>query len=124
MSYFPATIRMYAGEFRVPMKTCFTSFIFSPMRACRSVSCHSVSVLHLQILETELATTGCSQLLRVCRASPHDYVYRVCVGLEVSISASHVVGLGIASRLVHIKNHHKNGTNCLPGLHACVRAGV
>ena len=49
---FPATIRrvasrrsVYAGELQVqePMKTCFTSFIFSPMRACRSVALQVVA---------------------------------------------------------------------------------
>ena len=45
-------------------------------------------------------------------------------GLVVSMSASHAVGRGFASRLGHIKNDHKNGTNCLPAWHACVMAGV
>ena len=40
------------------------------------------------------------------------------------MSASHVVGCGFASRPGHTKDHHKNGTNCLPTLHACVRVGV
>ena len=40
------------------------------------------------------------------------------VGLVVSVSASHTVGRGFASWLVHTKNHHKNGTNCIPEWHA------
>ena len=50
-----------------PMKKCFTPFIFSPMRACRSIayaSRHSVYVLQFKIL----ATAHCSQLLLVCGA--------------------------------------------------------
>ena len=39
----------------------------------------------------------------------------------VSVSTSHSVGLGFASRLGHTKDHHKNGKNCLPALHACAR---
>ena len=27
-------------------------------------------------------------------------------------------------RSCHSNDHHKNGTNCLPALHACVRVGV
>ena len=35
------------------------------------------------------------------------------VGLEVSVSSSHTVGRGFASRPGHTKDHHKNGTNPL-----------
>ena len=40
------------------------------------------------------------------------------VGLMVSVSASHTVGCGFASRPGHTKDHHKNGTNCLLAWHA------
>ena len=54
-----------------------------------------------------------------------DYKLSPCwVGLVVSMSASHTVGCGFTSRPGHTKDHHKNGTNCLPALHACVRVGV
>ena len=36
------------------------------------------------------------------------------VGLVVSVSASLTVGRELASRPGHTKDHHKNGTNCLP----------
>ena len=36
----------------------------------------------------------------------------------VSVSAFHMVGLGFASQPGHAKDHHKNGTNCLPAWHA------
>ena len=40
---------------------------------------------------------------------------RVCL----VVSASHtVLGGEFASRPVHTKDHHKNGTNCLPAWHA------
>ena len=39
-------------------------------------------------------------------------------GLVVSVSASHTVGRGFASRPGHTKDLHKNGTNCLPAWHA------
>ena len=44
--------------------------------------------------------------------------------LVVSISASHAVGLGFTPQQGHAKNHHKNGTNCVPAFHACIRVGV
>ena len=40
------------------------------------------------------------------------------VDLVVSVSASHTVGRGFASRPDNTKDHHKNGTNCLPAWHA------
>ena len=41
---------------------------------------------------------------------------RVCsVG---SVSASRTVGREFASRSGHTKDHHQNGTNCLPAWHA------
>ena len=40
------------------------------------------------------------------------------VGLVVSLSASHTVDHEFASRPGHTKDHHKNGTSCLPAWHA------
>ena len=34
------------------------------------------------------------------------------------------VGLSCGRSWVHTKDHHKNGTNCLPALHACAMVGV
>ena len=45
-------------------------------------------------------------------------------GLVVSVSASHTVARGFAPQPGHTKDHHKNGTNCFPAWHACVRVGV
>ena len=36
------------------------------------------------------------------------------VGSVDSVSASRTVGREFASRSGHTKDHHKNGTNCLP----------
>ena len=36
------------------------------------------------------------------------------VGLVFSVTASHAVGRGFMPRPGHTKDHHKNGTNCLP----------
>ena len=36
------------------------------------------------------------------------------VGSVGSVSASHTVGREFTSQLGHTKDHHKNGTNCLP----------
>ena len=59
----------------------------------------------------------------------HPYVYQyiymyICtytcmyvpcrVGSVGSVSASRTVGREFASRSGHTKDHHKNGTNCLP----------
>ena len=41
-------------------------------------------------------------------------------GLVVDMSASHVVGNRLTSRLGHTKDHHRNGTNCLPACHTCI----
>ena len=46
-------------------------------------------------------------MLKPCRVGP--------VG---SVSASRTVGREFASRPGHTKDHHKNGTNCLPTWHA------
>ena len=46
------------------------------------------------------------------------------VGSVDSVSASHTVGRDFAPRSGHTKDHHKNGTKCLPAWHACVRVGV
>ena len=35
-------------------------------------------------------------------------------GVVVSMFASHVVGCVFAPRPCHTKDHHKNGTKCLP----------
>ena len=40
------------------------------------------------------------------------------VGLVVSVSASRTIGREFASLPGHTKDHHKNGTNCLPAWHA------
>ena len=44
--------------------------------------------------------------------------------LVVSVSASHTVARGRASRLDYTKDHLKNSTNCLPAWHTSVRVGV
>ena len=46
------------------------------------------------------------------------------VVLVDSMSASHTGGRGFTSLPGHTKDHHKNGTNCLPALHVCVRVRV
>ena len=46
-------------------------------------------------------------------------IYIPCrVGLVVSMSTSHTISHKFASRPGHTKDHHKNGTNCLPAWHA------
>ena len=40
------------------------------------------------------------------------------VGSVGSVSASRTVGREFAFRPGHTKDHHKNGTNCLPAWHA------
>ena len=41
-------------------------------------------------------------------------LWLVLVGSVGSVSASHTVGREFASRPGHTKDHHENGTNCLP----------
>ena len=45
-------------------------------------------------------------------------------GSVVCVSALHAVVNGFVPGLGHTKDHHKNGTNCLPTWHAGVRVGV
>ena len=43
-----------------------------------------------------------------------DIIKPCGVGSVGSVSASRTVGCEFASRPGHTKDHHKNGTNCLP----------
>ena len=45
-------------------------------------------------------------------------------GLVLSVSASHKVGHGFASRQGHTKDSHKYDVKRLPALHAGIRVGV
>ena len=46
-------------------------------------------------------------------------IHRPCrVGLVVGASASHTVGREFAPRPGHTKDHHENGTDCLPAWYA------
>ena len=38
--------------------------------------------------------------------------------------ASHAIGHEFTPLQGHTKDHHKNGTNCLPAWNTCVRVGV
>ena len=71
----------------------------------------------------DLSHLGCSTLMIVfLRAlQNHQFILYISkpyrprrVGSVVRVSASHTVGRGFASRPGHTKDHHKNGTNCLP----------
>ena len=50
--------------------------------------------------------------------SPFEYMGLCRVGSVGSMSASRTVGREFAYRPGHTKDHHKNGTNCLPAWHA------
>ena len=54
----------------------------------------------------------------------HNITKPCRVGSVGSVSASRTVGREFASRPGDTKDHHKNGANCLPAWHACVRVGV
>ena len=45
-------------------------------------------------------------------------------GLVVNVFASHTVGRGFTSRSGHTKDHHRNGTKCLPVWCAVIWVGV
>ena len=60
-----------------------------------------------------------SRIIKTCM-----YVEPCRAGLVVSVSASHTVGREFASRPGHTRDHHKNGTNCLPAWHTCVMVGA
>ena len=53
--------------------------------------------------------------IKRCEAHSSSLKCQVC--LVVSVSASHTVCREFASRPGHTKDHHKNGTNCLPARH-------
>ena len=84
--------------------------------------CTSLQVLYWWTLSCNI--TNCTQLKRWKCNVISNCCWPCQVGLLVSVSASRMVGRGFTSRPGHTKGHHKNGTNCLPALHACVRAGV
>ena len=46
------------------------------------------------------------------------------MALMVKVSTSHLVVRGFAAYPGHTKDHHKNGTNCLPAWPAGVRVRV
>ena len=46
------------------------------------------------------------------------------VGFVVRVPASLAVGRGFLPRPDHTKDHHKNGTNCLPDWHPGIMVGV
>ena len=46
------------------------------------------------------------------------------VGSVGSVSASHTVAREFASRPGHTKDHHKNGTHCLPAWHTMRQLGL
>ena len=48
------------------------------------------------------------------KSQKHIETYFCRVGSVGSVSASRTVGREFASRPGHTKDHHKNGTNCLP----------
>ena len=53
--------------------------------------------------QQDRSSYNCTVIDRPCR-----------VGSVGSVSASRMVGREFASRPGHTKDHHKNGTNCLP----------
>ena len=44
-------------------------------------------------------------------------------GVVVNVSSSRAVGCEFAPRACHTKDHHENGTNCLPAWHAGIMVG-
>ena len=51
---------------------------------------------------------------KICTRKVLNIVSPCRVGSVGSVSASRTVSREFASRPGHIKDHHKNGTNCLP----------
>ena len=70
--------------------------------------------MYLAIYHTRSGRCGCVCYNTVCACiqSPINLGLRQG-GLVVNACASHAVDRGFASRPSHIKDHHKNGTNCL-----------
>ena len=57
----------------------------------------------------------------------HDAIIPILHNLapsSVIVSYSYAISRGFVPWPGHTKNHHKNGANCLPAWHACVRVGV
>ena len=54
---------------------------------------------------------------------PHPVIINTPINytMVVSVSASRTVGREFASRPGHTKDHHKNGTNCLPAWHSMLK---
>ena len=93
---------IYVGFIR--LKGCSFPDILKKMHGKRSGESRITACQTLWGSKSKVAKT---QLPAPCR-----------VGLVVSVSASHTIGHGFAYRPGHTKDHHTNGTNCLPAWHA------
>ena len=69
--------------------------------------------VHPKNIHTKFEGNPCSGSREVNNGILHSDI--PCrVGSVGSVSASHTVGREFASRPGHTKDHHKNGTNCIP----------
>ena len=86
---------------------------------CQILQGHTNTVMSLDVnKKSNLIVTSS----KVRGAQNPDNTLGYCT--VVSVSVSHMVGRMFATWPGHTKDHHKNGTNCLPAWHACIRVGV
>ena len=57
---------------------------------------------------------SCTEVLNIVLERKSNHIEQCRVGSVVSVSGSHTVGREFTSRPGHTKDHHKNGSNCLP----------
>ena len=79
----------------------------------------SMGVIAYPCVNIQIASQLSLFILFILTNKMHVKIHIPCrVGLVISVSASHTICHEFASRPGHTKDHHKNGTNCLPAWHA------
>ena len=86
--------------------------------------CNKIYLLKFDITQGPVASNLNYQWMSLLTHYVLIFHNHVGLALWLACPSLNVVGCEFASRLGHTKDHHKNGTNCLPALHACVRVGV
>ena len=80
------------------------------------------------LVNSPIAVINTRREIQKGHSAKRDWIIQPCliksktkpcrVGSVGSVSTSRMVGREFASGLGHTKDHHKNGTNCLPAWHA------
>ena len=101
------------------LQVCYISLRITGMLYITAYYRYAIYHCVLQVCYISLRITGMLYVYITAYYRYAIYHRRPCwVGSVGSVSASRTVGREFASRPGHTKDHHKNGTNCLPAWHA------